>query len=207
MMEAFKEGRTLNIKYAWPLVKQAKEIFSKESTIQECGVAKDGKMTVVGDIHGQLQDLFSIFTINGIPCPQNRYIFNGDFVDRGQCGSEVLFTLCAFKVMQPDCVRLNRGNHESRQQNKIMGFEEEIFQKYAGPNGRLLLRACHELFDALPLCALIQERIFVVHGGLFPHDGVTLNHIRGMSRKREPPIHGNSFEDQIFEAMLWSDPR
>lgn len=34
MMEAFKEGRTLNIKYAWPLVKQAKEIFSKESTIQ-----------------------------------------------------------------------------------------------------------------------------------------------------------------------------
>lgn len=42
-----------------------------------------------------------------------------------------------------------------------------------------------------------QERIFVVHGGLFPHDGVTLNHIRGMSRKREPPIHGNSFEDQV----------
>ncbi len=34
MMEAFKEGRTLNIKYAWPLIKQAKEIFSKESTVQ-----------------------------------------------------------------------------------------------------------------------------------------------------------------------------
>lgn len=28
--------------------------------------------------------------------------------------------------MQPDCIRLNRGNHESRQQNKIMGFEEEV---------------------------------------------------------------------------------
>lgn len=66
--------------------------------LQECGVAKDSKMTVVGDIHGQLQDLFSIFTINGVPCPQNHYIFNGDFVDRGPCGSEVLFTLCAFKV-------------------------------------------------------------------------------------------------------------
>eukprot|EP00752_Nemacystus_decipiens_P008777 g7832.t1 len=167
MMEAFKEGKTLNIKYAWPLIKQSKEIFAKEATIQECEVVKDGKMTVVGDIHGQLQDLFSIFTINGIPCPQNHYIFNGDFVDRGPCGAEVLFTLCAFKVMQPDCIRLNRGNHESRQQNKIMGFEEEIFQKYPGPNGRLLLRACHEVFDALPLCALIQ----------------------------------------VFEAMLWSDPR
>lgn len=34
MMEAFKEGKTLNIRYAWPLIKQAKEIFSKEATIQ-----------------------------------------------------------------------------------------------------------------------------------------------------------------------------
>lgn len=66
--------------------------------MQECKVDKDSKMTVVGDIHGQLQDLFSIFTINGIPCRQNHYIFNGDFVDRGPCGAEVLFTLCAFKV-------------------------------------------------------------------------------------------------------------
>jgi len=66
--------------------------------MKECVVEKDSKMTVVGDIHGQLQDLFSIFTINGIPCHQNHYIFNGDFVDRGPCGAEVLFTLCAFKV-------------------------------------------------------------------------------------------------------------
>ncbi|CAM9253745.1 unnamed protein product, partial [Laminaria digitata] len=226
MMEAFKEGTTLHIKHAWQLIKEAKDIFSKEETLQasflcffcwifltECAVAKDGKMTVVGDIHGQLQDLFSIFTINGLPCVQNQYLFNGDFVDRGPCGAEVLFTLCAFKVMEPNCIRLNRGNHESRQQNKLMGFEEEIFDKYPGPNGRMLLRACHQVFDALPLCTLIQARcddtpIFVVHGGLFPHDGVTLNHIKGMSRKREPPIHGGSFEDQqIFEAMLWSDPR
>lgn len=34
MMEAFKEGKTLNIRYAWPLIKQAKEIFAKEATIQ-----------------------------------------------------------------------------------------------------------------------------------------------------------------------------
>ncbi len=68
-------------------------------------VEKDSKMTVVGDIHGQLQDLFSIFTINGIPCRQNHYVFNGDFVDRGPCGAEVLFTLCAFKVRLPSCDR------------------------------------------------------------------------------------------------------
>jgi Calcineurin-like phosphoesterase len=55
-------------------------------------------MTVVGDIHGQLQDLYSIFTINGLPSPTNMYLFNGDFVDRGHNGAEVFFSLCAFKV-------------------------------------------------------------------------------------------------------------
>eukprot|EP00953_Heterococcus_sp_UTEX-ZZ885_P013828 7888-Heterococcus_DN1.PRE.1 len=66
---------------------------------------------------------------------------------------------------------------------------EEMLDKYVGLRGRQLLQMCHTVFDALPLCALIQEKIFVVHGGLFPHDGVTFDHIRGMSRKREPPIH------------------
>ena len=65
-------------------------------------------------------------------------------------------------------------------------------------------------FSCHPTCQCFcgpQERIFVVHGGLFPHDGVTLNHIRGMSRKREPPIHGNSFEDQVRVHKVALEPR
>ena len=62
-------------------------------------------------------------------------------------------------------------------------------------------------FDALPLCAVVQSKIFVVHGGLFARDGVTLSHLRAVQRKREPPLHNPSFEDQVFEDMLWSDPR
>ena len=52
-------------------------------------------MTVVGD-HGQLQDLLTIFTINGLPSETNRYFFNGDFVDRGRQGVEIVLIL-AFK--------------------------------------------------------------------------------------------------------------
>lgn len=33
------------------------------------------------------------------------------------------------QVMEPNCIRLNRGNHESRQQNKLMGFEEEVTRR------------------------------------------------------------------------------
>jgi len=207
MLEHFKQGRVLHLKYGFEILNRIKKILSSEPTLQEIKIADKKKLTVVGDIHGQLQDLFSIFTINGLPGPDNEYLFNGDFVDRGHYGAECCWSLFCFKLLYPNAVRLNRGNHESRQQNRLMGFEEEIYGKYPGPYGRVLLQMFHGVMDQVPLCALIQEKIFVVHGGLFPHDGVTLDHIRGMSRKREPPIHSPTFEDQLFEAMLWSDPR
>mmetsp|Transcript_35609 Transcript_35609/g.61601 ORF Transcript_35609/g.61601 Transcript_35609/m.61601 type:complete len:900 (+) Transcript_35609:141-2840(+) len=207
MLEHFKQGRILHIKYGFEILSRTKKMLAAEPTLQEIAIAEGKKLTVVGDIHGQLQDLFSIFTINGLPGPDNEYLFNGDFVDRGHYGAECCWSLFCFKLLFPNAVRLNRGNHESRQQNRLMGFEEEILGKYPGPYGRILLQQFHGVMDQVPLCALIQEKIFVVHGGLFPHDGVTLDHIRGMSRKREPPIHSPAFEDQLFEAMLWSDPR
>lgn len=115
---------------------------------------------------------------------ESEYLFNGDLVDRGQNGAEVLFTVLAFKCLFPKQIRVNRGNHECRQQNRIMGFEEEILTKYPGPNGRVLLAACQKVFDCMPLCGLIHNKIFVVHGGLFSQEGVLLDHIRGISRKR-----------------------
>ncbi|CAM9314521.1 unnamed protein product, partial [Phaeothamnion confervicola] len=207
MLEHFKQGKVLHLKYAVEMLRGLKELFAKESTLQECSMVEGMRMTVVGDIHGQIQDLYSIFTINGLPGPNNQYLFNGDFVDRGPNGAEVFFSIGAFKLLYPTAVRLNRGNHESRQQNRLMGFEEELLGKYTGPNGRALLQIFHNVFDVLPLCALIQKKVFVVHGGLFSNDGVTFDHIRGISRKREPPIHSPAFEDKLFEAMLWSDPR
>ena len=65
------------------------ESMNSVSTLQEISIESSEKVTIVGDIHGQLQDLFSIFTINGIPSATNKYLFNGDFVDRGDCGVEV----------------------------------------------------------------------------------------------------------------------
>lgn len=40
-------------------------------------------LTVVGDIHGQLEDLLHILDTCGSPNDKNFYIFNGDWVDRG----------------------------------------------------------------------------------------------------------------------------
>ena len=207
VLERFKEGKKMHAKYAMELLLAAGRILEAEPNVQEIDILGEGKLTVVGDTHGQLQDLYSIFTINGVPSPENQYLFNGDFVDRGGRGVEVLLSILAFKLLYPDAVFLNRGNHESRQQNRTMGFEEEVLSKFEGVSGRHLLLLVHHVFDQLPLCAVIKEKIFVVHGGLFHHDGIELAHLQSMDRKREPPIHSPTFEDQLFEAMLWSDPR
>ena len=70
------------------------------------------RLTVVGDLHGQLADLLHIFSQNGWPDENSLYVFNGDFVDRGPCGVEVVLALYAWQLCLPDCVFLNRGNHE-----------------------------------------------------------------------------------------------
>eukprot|EP00624_Nannochloropsis_granulata_P003004 evm.model.NODE_25201_length_48748_cov_29.326208.17 len=207
LLDHFKKGKPLHIKYALDLLAQSRKIFAAEPTLQDIVIGDGHKLTLVGDLHGQLADLFTIFTLNGLPSEESEYLFNGDIVDRGQYGAEVLFTILAFKCLFPRQVRVNRGNHECRQQNRLMGFEEEILNKYPGSNGRVLLAACQKVFDCIPLCALIQEKIFVVHGGLFSRDGVSLDHLRGVSRKREPPVHSEVFEDRLYEEMLWSDPR
>lgn len=41
----------------------------------------------------------------------------------------------------------------------------------------------------------------VTHGGLFKEDGVTLEDIRKVDRKRQPP------EEGIMCDLLWSDPQ
>ena len=52
-------------------------------SVVHVSTAAAGKLTVVGDMHGQLRDLIQIFRHNGMPSFDNPYLFNGDLVDRG----------------------------------------------------------------------------------------------------------------------------
>ena len=128
LIEAFKQSKILHYKYASQLVMLFRQQFSALPTLVETKIAAGTKLTVVGDTHGQLQDLFSIFTINGLPSPTNRYLFNGDFVDRGDYGCEILFVLMSFVLFygSNDVVLINRGNHESSNQNITGGFLSEV---------------------------------------------------------------------------------
>ncbi|KAM7495605.1 hypothetical protein LguiB_030214 [Lonicera macranthoides] len=150
---------------------------------------------ICGDIHGQFYDMKELFKVGG-DCPKTNYLFLGDFVDRGFYSVETFLLLLALKVRYPDRITLIRGNHESRQITQVYGFYDECLRKYGSVN---VWRYCTDIFDYLSLSALIENKIFSVHGGLSPAIN-TLDQIRTIDRKQEVPHDGGMCD------LLWSDP-
>ena len=174
------------------LCSKAKELFIKENNIQivHCPV------TVCGDIHGQFHDLLELFKVGGY-CPDTNYLFMGDYVDRGCFSVESVCLLLALKLKYPNRLFLLRGNHESRQTSQMYGFYDECFKKYG--NSAIIWNTFMDLFDFLPLCALIEGKILCLHGGLSPSIQ-TLEQINQLDRKQELP------HDGAMSDLLWSDP-
>ncbi|KAA0201956.1 hypothetical protein HAZT_HAZT001429, partial [Hyalella azteca] len=173
------------------LCAKAREILVEESNVQRV----DSPVTVCGDIHGQFYDLKELFKVGG-DVPYTNYLFMGDFVDRGFYSVETFLLLLALKVRYPDRITLIRGNHESRQITQVYGFYDECLRKYGSST---VWRYCTEIFDYLSLSAIIDGKIFCVHGGLSPSIQ-SLDQIRTIDRKLEVPHDGPMCD------LLWSDP-
>eukprot|EP00123_Amoebidium_parasiticum_P019588 comp27258_c0_seq1/m.47148 comp27258_c0_seq1/g.47148 ORF comp27258_c0_seq1/g.47148 comp27258_c0_seq1/m.47148 type:complete len:308 (-) comp27258_c0_seq1:351-1274(-) len=170
---------------------KAREILVEESNVQRV----DSPVTICGDIHGQFYDLKELFKVGG-DVPDTNYLFLGDFVDRGFYSVETFLLLLALKVRYPDRITLIRGNHESRQITQVYGFYDECLRKFGSVN---VWRYCTEIFDYLSLSALIDDKVFCVHGGLSPSIN-TLDQIRTIDRKQEVPHDGAMCD------LMWSDP-
>merc|ERR1711879_1045577 len=219
-IETFKDKtRHLDKPKVLQIIKSAKEILANEQVIQT--FIHTDQITVVGDTHGQYYDLLKLFELNGLPSEKNAYCFNGDFVDRGKYGCEVLLTLLILKICYPDSVILNRGNHESEWCTRCYGFQREVDSKYDDE----VYSAFCDLFKYLPLAAIIEneepgKRVFVVHGGLYTdHEKYSLEWINeNISKPNDTMFSLDAMTDpdlddsdrdikfQIYTDLMWSDP-
>eukprot|EP01138_Halocafeteria_seosinensis_P002079 gb/GECG01002128.1/.p1 GENE.gb/GECG01002128.1/~~gb/GECG01002128.1/.p1 ORF type:complete len:313 (+),score=13.62 gb/GECG01002128.1/:1-939(+) len=173
------------------LCDKAREILISEGNVQNVSAP----VTICGDIHGQFYDLMELFRIGG-ECPNTNYLFMGDYVDRGYYSVEVVTLLVALKVRYRDRIYILRGNHESRQITQVYGFYDECLRKYGTAN---VWKYFTDLFDYLPLTAVVENQIFALHGGLSPSLD-TLDQIRILDRVQEVPHEG------LMCDLLWSDP-
>ncbi|KAK5791146.1 hypothetical protein VI817_006455 [Penicillium citrinum] len=154
----------------------------------------DAPIQIVGDIHGQYPDLLRLFEQCGQP-PASNYLFLGDYVDRGKQSLETMLLLFCYKLKYPGNFFLLRGNHECANVSRVYGFHDECKRR----SSIKIWKTFTDVFNCLPIAAIVAEKIFCVHGGLSP-DLSDMNEIRKLTRPLEVPEHG------LLTDLLWSDP-
>lgn len=127
----FKEGR-LNNNDVMMIIKEASLIMYNEQNVLNLEPPITSMIffclifnfLVCGDIHGQYYDLLKLFEIGGDP-GDIKYLFLGDYVDRGYFSVECILLLYIYKILYPDNFFLLRGNHECRNLTQYFTFKEE----------------------------------------------------------------------------------
>ena len=157
----------------------------------------NSSLNIFGDIHGQFSDMIHFLEMTGLP-PNQNFLFMGDYVDRGNNSIEVCALLFAMKIMYPQNIFILRGNHECPEVNSMYGFLNECESRF-GKDSKIVFNKINEILCILPLCAIVSEKIFCVHGGISPH----LKKISDINKiNRFTPIPDGG----LLCDLMWSDP-
>ncbi|OCH95131.1 protein phosphatase 5 [Obba rivulosa] len=217
MIQWFKDGKALPKRYVWEILLGAQSHFAREESLVTLNLEEGMTCDVIGDVHGQFYDLLHLYSLTGEPTDKHCLLMNGDLVDRGSWSVEVIVTAFAFKWLYPKTMYINRGNHETKEMNRTYGFEGEAKHKHGEQTYKLFAY----LFTTMPLATMVcatkppsgpvgkailspegTKRYFVVHGGLFSKDGVTLDDIRKIHRIGKQPG-----QEGLMCELLWTDPQ
>ncbi|KAI8098445.1 serine/threonine-protein phosphatase PP-Z [Gilbertella persicaria] len=172
------------------ICRAAMDIFLSQPSLLELSPP----VKVVGDTHGQYTDLIRLFEMGGFP-PTSNYLFLGDYVDRGKQSLENILLLFCYKIKYPENFFLLRGNHECANVTKVYGFYDECKRRLSPKMWRTFV----DVFNTLPIAALVAGKIFCVHGGLSPSLH-SMDDIRNIQRPTDVPDYG------LLNDLLWSDP-
>lgn len=148
-------------------------------------------VTIVGDIHGQFHDLLNMFHLFQTPAT-TKYIFLGDYVDRGGNSTSTYLILLVYKILYPENIFLVRGNHEIY--NLKSSFHEEICKKY----DEEVYEKISETFMYLLVGCIVDGRFICIHGGISP-GAARISQMQRINRFTRTPT-------PLFNDIMWSDP-
>ncbi|CAJ0566342.1 unnamed protein product, partial [Mesorhabditis spiculigera] len=168
---------------------------------EEHGVARpQGRTIVVGDLHGNFNDLWRIIHawLSDVvdQGPKQNIIFLGDIVDRGPRQLECLILIMAYKAVFPKQVFIVRGNHEEKE--TCEDFQADMLARGYSDEAEQAIKLLLELFEKLPSLGVIDGRILCMHGML----AVELTKEDLGVQADLSPAH---FSD-MARNMRWNDP-
>lgn len=162
--------------------------FDKES------LSRLRKLAVVGDIHGDLDVLYSILGV--VDPKKDGIIFLGDYADRGPKGVDVIKTIDSLIEKYPKNIVALKGNHEDYSDSGNPTFHPCDLIYEVENKGESWQRYFQEEFkpfiDKLYLAAIIPDEILFVHGGIS-------SKIKSIEDLKHPVR-------EVEIDVLWSDP-
>ncbi|MFX0008919.1 MAG: metallophosphoesterase [Candidatus Hermodarchaeota archaeon] len=191
----------LNHETVISILNEGKKALSNEFLLLEFpNQALDNEVYVIGDIHGNLKSLTELIQLVKVNNP-NLVIFLGDLVDRGPNQLECLLAVLVLKILDPKRYYILKGNHESEEINRYYGFYEDFTQKLGH---RVQFDSINDIYTHLPYCALINDHILCVHGGI-PEEIDFLTRIK--SKKVEDLfLISRNLRTSLLQ-VLWNDPK
>ncbi|CAL6021464.1 Serine/threonine-protein_phosphatase [Hexamita inflata] len=176
------------------MLEQIKIIEDKMKTQlnQEYEVPKPSeemKTIIVSDLHGSIDSLYDVFNTYGFG-ENVKYVFLGDYSDRGPFGIEIIVYLCKLKIMNPQQFIMLRGNHEDHNEFTFFATQKELKAKYGD---ELKIEDLYEFFKALPLFCSVNG-VLCGHSCFF----TSLAQIFSLNRKVL-----NVKKDPDMYQMLW----
>ncbi|ESO07879.1 hypothetical protein HELRODRAFT_75249, partial [Helobdella robusta] len=211
-MDALQKNQTLHAKYVVSLLQKVRQQLATLPNVNVISLMNHQRLVICGDVHGSMHNLLHVLEKNGLPCRGLLYLFNGDFVDRGESGVEVLLLLCLFLLYEPNCVFLNRGNHEDFIINIKYGFQKEVQRKYKN-HADIILDLVNDVFAWLPLASVVNNKIFVCHAGISRK--ITYEKLMNIERNKFQTLlklPDGSWSSTLIQQwemlcdLLWSDP-
>jgi len=167
----WKDGRCLPFESVMFVLENVIPFLERDPTLLEL----EPPTYVFGDLHGNYNDLMTFAKafglLNTASIVPAKFLFLGDYVDRGSHGLEILMWLFSMKILYPKKVFLLRGNHEFSFTNMSPhygqgSFYKQLIDAYGKENGERICSAANRAFAYLSLAAVIDRRIFCAHGGI-----------------------------------------